>query len=344
MLKPIVTLLFLLAPFSLAAQDANFEASVQGWLIDESEVDSLTNISALANSGNTDAQLLLGQIDRDTIPGGYSRQLLALTLQERNALLRSTSTPMSKNWLLDLSDQNAAAFGQALFEYRTSRDMVAHAVKMQNLNEVAAAQYLLWSTFDTGHFDQVNAMPAENYGLASVDFMNWLRGYLSSTNKSLTINRFVADPTPGKVMGLLAIERLAGVLNLRQHFSLELNQLISILRGRGDSLPDDANLVALNLSLQQLAENDLALSIVTKACAKCTDEQYDYDCIIQSLEIVGGYSSLLAIRTPVERIIPADTFLASNRPVSIYTNLIRSYSDYYPQPIRSSCIASIIDN
>lgn len=342
MLKSIVILLCLLFPVSLTAQSANLQSSIQGWLSEGGDVSSLSKLADLARNGDSDAQMLLGQIDRDTIPGGYSEQLFSLSLQDRNNLLRSTKTTVSKNWLLDLSDQSLAEFGQTLFAYRTSRDLVGSALEMQRLNELASAQYLLWLTFDIGKFDQVNTMPTENYGLSDIDFMNWLRAYLGSANKALTINRFVADQSPGKVMGLLSIERLAGVLNLRQYFSIELEQLIDILRGRGDNLPHDANLVALNLSLLQLAQNDPTLGIVTKACAKCTDEEPDYDCIIQSLEMVGGYSSLLAIRTPVERVIPADAFLASNRPVAIYTNLIRSYSNYYQQPIRSACIASII--
>lgn len=342
MLKPIVTLLCLFAPFSLAAQDTNLQSAIQLWLTEEDEVNSLPALAALANSGNTDAQLLLGQIDRDTIPGGNSPGLVALSLQDRNSLLRSTRIAISQNWLLDLTDPNMAEFGRTLFEYRTTRDWVGNAVKMQQANENASAQYLLWLTFDIGKFDEVNAMPSENFGLADVDFMNWLRGYLSEPNKTLTINRFVADETPGKIMGLLSIERLAGILNLRQYFSVELKQLVTILRGRGDSLPEDANLVALNISLLQLAQNDATLSIVTNACAKCAEGNPDYDCIIQSLEMVGGYSSLLAIRTPVERIIPEDVYLASNRPVATYTNLIRAYSTYYRSPIRSSCIASIL--
>ena len=341
MLKSVITLLCLLLPLSLAAQSSDLQSSVQSWLSGEG---GLNRLAALARSGDTDAQLLLGQIDRDTIPGGYSPETFSLSLQDRNNLLRSTRMSPSKNWLLDLSDQSMADFGQALFAYRTSRDVVGSAVEMQRLNERAAAQYLLWLTFDIGKFDQVNTMPTQNYGLSDVDFMNWLRTYLASPNKALTINRFVADQTEGKVMGLLSIDRLAGVLNLRPYFSVELEQLISILRGRGDSLPDNANLVALNLSLQQLAQSDPTLGIVIKTCAKCTDAQPDYDCIIQSLEMVGGYSSLLAIRTPVERVIPADTFLASNRPVVTFTNLIRSYSNYYQQPLRSSCIASIISD
>lgn len=341
MLKSVVTLLCLLSPLSLAAQSAELQSSVQVWLSGDGGLDRL---SALARNGDTDAQLLLGQIDRDTIPGGYSPETFALSLQDRNALLRSTTSSTSKNWLLDLSDQSMAEFGQVLFDYRTSRNLVGSAVEMQRVQERAAAQYLLWLTFDIGKFDQVNTMATENYGLSDADFMNWLRAYLSSENKTLTINRFVADQTSGKVMGLLSIDRLAGVLNLRQYFSVELEQLISILRGRGDSLPDNANLVALTLSLQQLGQSDPALGIVAKTCAQCTDEQPDYDCIIQSLEMVGGYSSLLAIRTPVERVIPADTFLAANRPVVTFTNLVRSYSGFYPQPIRSSCIASIISD
>ena len=341
-IKAIVTsIVLLLSSNNVFAQSAAFTAAANGWLHGD-EVSNIELLSKLAYAGDTSAQLLLGQIDRDTVPGGFSDYLADLDHDGRTKLLRSDVTDGSKNWLLNLSDPALESLGEAIFAYRISRDPMRDAVSMQKHGEVEGAEYIVWDTFIGGRFDTVNAMPSDNYGLSNAGFLTWIMGYMSGENKALTMNRLLKDTSPDKVAGLLAVKRLARVLGLSRNFSEEIDQFISIVNGRGYSLPDDTNLVDMNADIAQLAALDGPLSIVVRACDKCTSESVDYDCVIQSLEIVGGYKTLLNIRTPVESVIPADVFMASNRPVAIFENLLKSRAGYYSRPIRSSCVAGFL--
>lgn len=330
---------FLLAFASVAlAKETGFSIAKDSWL-DGDEIASIQAMSKEANAGNTDAQLLLGQIDRDTVPGGFSDYLMDLGEKERSTLLRAPGDDATVNWLLALSDPALKKLGEGIFGYRIGRKPISNALILQSTGEIAAAEFVLWSTINNGRFDLVNSMPSENFGLSDARFLKWLGTYLGGANKALTMNRFAKDADPSKVMGLLAVKRLERLLSLKQYFSDDMNQFITVILGNGSNLPENVNLVSLNANLSKIAEVDSQLSIVNRFCAKCSDGKVDYDCMIQAMEIVGGYKTLLAVRTPVENVIPVQDFIVSERPVAIFSQLIKTRSKYYSRPIRSSCIA-----
>lgn len=326
---------------SVSAQNTAFDDAMNGWL-NGPEASNLRALSELAAGGNTDAQMLLGQIDRDTPPGGYSDYLADMEHDKREALLRSGSVGNSTNWLLALSDPSLTSFGETVFGYRVSRDVVGNAVAMQKHEEVAAAEFILWDTLIGGRFDLVNAMSAENYGLSDAGFLQWITDYMGGENKAITMNRLLEDTSPSMISGLLSIKRLARILSLERNFSDKADQFITIMNGKGYDLPDDANLVNLNADIARIAETNPPLNLVVRACAKCTQETVDYNCIVQSMEIIGGYKELLLVRTPVEKVIPATSFIESERALTIFENMLRSRSDYHKRPIRSSCIADFL--
>ncbi len=331
----------LLSASNVFAQNSAADGAVDSWL-NGPEAASLETLSDLARGGNTDAQLLLGQIDRDVVPGGYSDFVAGLDDMERDLLLRSGDPGESANWLLSLTDPELAALGEAIFSYRVGRDPIGNALALQKYGEPAAAENVVWNTLNNGRFDLVNSIPAENYGLSDAGFLQWIKDYMASPNKALTMNRLLDDPSPQKVMGLLAVKRLARVLNLNKYFSDEINQFISIILGKGYDLPEDSNLVELSADIEKIAEVDGPLSIVERACKRWETNHIDYDCVIQSLEIVGGYKTLLAIRTPAENVISAEDFLASERAVDIFENLVKSRARYYKRPIRSTTLQQVL--
>lgn len=337
----ITTVALFFSASNVVAQSATINEAVNNWL-NGSDAASLGTLSDLARSGNTDAQLLLGQIDRDVVPGGYSDFVVGLDDAERAQLLRSGNPEESVNWLLSLTDPDMAALGEAIFGYRVGRDPIGNALALQRYGEPAAAENVIWNTINNGRFDLVNTIPAENYGLLNSGFLQWLTAYMANPNKALTMNRLLADPSPEKVMGLLAVKRLARVLNLNKYFSDEVNQFIDIILGKGYDLPEDADLVNLSADIEKIAEVDGPLNIVVRACKRWETDHVDYECIIQSLEIVSGYKTLLSIRTPVENVIPTEDFLAPERVVDIFENLVKSRAGYYKRPIRSSTLQRLL--
>ncbi len=334
--------LFLISSSNVVAQQSTaFSAAADEWL-NGPEISSLEAMRVLAKAGDVSAQLLLGQIDRDTPPGGFSTYLANLDPAERSELLRSDVDQGTKNWLLNLTDPDFEQMGKAIFGYRLSRDRMGDAVAIQKQNEFAAAEYIVWETMMGGRFDMVNAMPVDNGGLSNAGFLQWISAYVSGSNKALTMNRLLKDTSSDKIAGLLTVKRLSRVLGFNRHFSDEINQFITILKGQGYDLPEDSNLVKLNADFSEIAEIDLALSLVTRSCDKCAGDSIDYECVIQSLEIVGGYNTLMTIRTPVENAISAEAFLKSDRALAIFENILNSRSNYYPRPIRSTCVADFL--
>ena len=326
----------------MAQQSAAFLAAADDWL-NGPEVSSLENLSTLANSGDISAQILLGQIDRDTTPGGFSDYVASLSRAERNNLLRSDAVEGTKNWLLNLTDPSFDEMGHAIFDYRVNRDRMGDAIALQKNGEFVAAEYVVWETMIGGRFDMVNAMPSENYGLSNAGFLQWISAYLADSNKSITMKRLLEDPSLDKITGLLAVKRLSRVLGLDRYFSDETNQFITILKGQGYDLPEDSNLVRLNADFAEIAQTDGPLSLVARACNKCMADSVDYDCVVQALEIIGGYDVLMTIRTPAEYAISADAFYKSDRAVTIFENVLRTRSQYHRRPVRSVCIASFLE-
>ena len=67
----VTSIVLLMSAITANAQSPAFTAAANGWL-NGPEASNLEKLSGLANAGDTDAQILLGQIDRDTVPGGFS--------------------------------------------------------------------------------------------------------------------------------------------------------------------------------------------------------------------------------------------------------------------------------
>ncbi len=320
------------------AQEDPYKSAVDSWL-NGSEAVGLQGLSEAASQGNTSAQMILGQIDRDTVPGGFSDYLI--NHQARDQLLRAPDPDKGTvNWLLALSNPALQKHGEAIFGYRVGRQPISNAIALQTHGEIEGAEYVLWNTLNNGRFDLINSMPSENYGLSEAGFLKWIEAYMARENKAITMRAFVEESNPKRVSGLLGLKRLARLLNLNQHFSDEANQFTTVMLGRGSDLPESVDLVRLNESISRISETDKYLNIVKRYCDSCEGETVDYDCVVQALEIIGGYKTLMSIRTPVEGSIDQATFMNSNRAVEIFAQLVNNMRRHYSRGIRSSCIAA----
>ncbi|WP_208351839.1 hypothetical protein [Pseudaestuariivita rosea] len=325
-----------------SAQQNDVQRHIQAWLSGEDE-NSLAALAQAAAGGNTTAQILLGQIDRDTVPGGFSPYLLSLGNDARDSLLRRNGTDGTENWLLDLSNPDPADYGMRLFGYRVGRTPIRNAVALREVDETVAAEFVLWTTLNDGRFDLVNAMPAENYGLGQAGFLLWLRGYIEGSNKVMTMDRLSQDSNPAKLPGLLALDKMSRLLNLGQFISDDVKVLITVLKGQRYALPDDANVIMIRNALNDMAQVDAPLGMLATLCGNCENGTVDPECMSQSLEIIGGYKTLMSVRTPAESVIPAGTFYSSQRAQITLEQLIKSRSEYYAPEIESSCIAGFIE-
>ena len=326
------------------AQDAQVSDAVALWLSGNDQ-DGLPALATDARQGDTTAQLILGQVDRDTIPGGYSDFLLSLGRDARAELLRATvGQGPTDNWLLSLSDESKRDLGLALFWYEANLDPIDAALDLQQVSEESLAELVLWRTVNNGKFNLVQAMPAENYGLSDAAFLAWMKDYFASENRTINMSRFVADQNSQKVAGLLALKRLERVLGLGGSFSVGLNEFIQVMRGNGDELAPTADLVTLNATIRQVAEVDPRIGVVDRMCSICPNSEEDYQCLIQTFEIIGGYDTLLAVRTPAEAAIASDVYLSSDRAVTSLTNLVKGVGPSDMSRVRSACLASILSD
>ena len=169
-----------------------------------------------------------------------------------------------------------------------------------------------------------------------------MRAYFAGENKTISMNRFIADQSADKVAGLLALNGLERVLGLDGSFSVGLNEFIAVVQGNGNKLGRTADLVTLNATLGRIAEVDPRIAIVDRMCSICPDSDQDYQCRIQTFEIIGGYEALLAVRTPAEATVPADVYLASDRAVTALTDLVRGRGSSDMSRVRSSCLISLL--
>lgn len=326
----------------VTAQQADFSDAVNLWLSGD-DANGLPALAVDARNGDTTAQLILGQVDRDTIPGGYSDFLLGLTREERAELLRFVNSDGSTvNWLLTLEGTENAALADALFWYEANLDPIDSASDLQAVDELSKAEWMLWRTLNNGFFNLIQSLPAENPELAQVGFMSWVTAYFADENRTISMSRFLADESPEKVPGLLALKRLERVLGLQGNFSVGLNELIEVIRGRGNRLAATADLVTLDASLTRLGEVDTRVGVVNRMCDICPDTAADYQCKIETFEIIGGYETLLAVRSPAEAAVPSDVYLASDRAVTSLVDLVRGRAPSDMTRVRSTCLQSLI--
>jgi hypothetical protein len=325
-----------------SAQQADMSDAVALWLSGD-DARGLPALAADARNGDVTAQLILGQVDRDTIPGGDSDFLLSLTRQERAELLRfELEDGSTLNWLLALEGTEYEALGDAIFWYKANLDPIDAALKLQFTNETSMAEWVLWRTLNNGNFDLVQSLPADNGGLGQSGFMAWISDYVASDNRTISMSRFLADERPEKVPGLLALKRLERVLGLGGNFSVGLNELITVIIGRGNQLPPTADLVTLDASLTRLAEVDPRVAVVNSMCAVCPEVTSDYQCKIETFQIIGGYQTLLGLRSPAEAAVPADVYLASDRAITALTDLVRGRAPRDISRVQSVCLQSLI--
>lgn len=319
-----------------------YKAAAEAWL-NSDEQSSLATLSELARSGDVHAQVLLGQIDRDTVAGGSSDYILGLTRQQRRELLRNPKgVGKSRNWLLSLSDDSLDDLGEALFKYRAQLDPIAALVDLNKTGEQDAAQFLVWTTMDEGRFDRANTIPTDQSNLFENGTIHWLRGFMGSENKLMNSSRFLADTSPDKVRGLLALDKLSWVLGLRNSLSTEVRDLILVIRGQPGRVSEDANPLALNAMLKEVATYDRSLGLLNRVCSACPEAEGDPYCMSQSLDIFGGYRRLSLVRTPAEVAVSSEDFFASERSAQIVRNVLQHSSARYAPKIESVCLQSII--
>ena len=313
----------------------SLDQAIALWLDGDDET-SLQMMADLADAGNTDAQLLLGQIDRDIVEGGASDYVVNLPVDARDDLLRNGEGNDSVSWLKTLSDPALAEHGEALFDYRVNLNSAVAADRLAQVGEMEAAQYMVWLTMERGRFDRLNELRATNSAALDVPLIAWMQGAVGSDGV-VSLARLERDLSPMTVAGLLVLDRLRVVLKTDYRITDEVEALISALRGRPFE-PGSVDLLRLRDDLIRLSEHDPRLGNLAALCASCEGEEIDPECIVESLKVIGDYRSLFRIRTPTEEVISEADFQSSARARDILQQLIVSRTDFYNPTLRSSCI------
>ncbi len=328
----------MLSVASLAAAQTENDA-VNLWLSGD-DAAALPALAEEAASGDEDAQLLLGQIDRDTVAGGYSRYVLSLSPLERNRLLRANIEDGTRNWLLEQESRDLGPLSEALFNYRVTRDSIPMAVELQKEGETASAEYLLWTVLDNGRFDLLNTVPADNHGLLDMEALAWVRAYQERDDKRLTLAGLAEDPAPGMIPGLLLLKRLSPLLGLEDEIGAEVVDAIDVLNGRALSR-NRAGLYDLNAWLDAVAPSDPHLATLQRYCESCDEAGDGTICMSDALAVVSGYRTLMTVRSPIERVVPTEAYFASERPVALLQDLVRNRTPYYAGNVNSACVVAL---
>lgn len=148
MLKSILlatTIILSTVAASFANPDDDFQTALDLWLEGNDET-SLLALSALANDGYTDAQILLAQIERSS--SFTSDFVTGLTRKERTALLRMPGGLSGKSWLVAARENSDLA--AAFLDVKSVETRYDAAISLYELGEIRAADETIMQQFNYG--------------------------------------------------------------------------------------------------------------------------------------------------------------------------------------------------
>lgn len=321
----------------LASQEVSIDDAVAQWLEGDDE-NSLASLSRLAGAGDISARLLLGQIDRDIVEGGASDYVQNLKKVSRDQLLRKVLPDGgSVNWLRSLDEPAYTETGDILFHYRILSSSADAAGRLFDVDEFDAAEYMIWATMNTGRFDKIGDLGNANPDAVQGPLLEWLQAWLESDG-IVSMAQMERDETQVKIAGLLLLDRIQGILSTSYVITDEIDGLISVLKGRIDSTDEGGDSLVLRQNLIDISQSDPYLRNLTDLCSRCEGDRVDPECITEALRIIGGYRTLMRVRSPVQTVIPSEEFEVSPKASMILQQLIVSRSEAYAPALRSQCV------
>ncbi|MBN9668918.1 hypothetical protein [Roseibium aggregatum] len=295
--------------------DENLSDAIDAWLADDDER-AIPALAELAKSGNVDAQILLGQINRR--PGAPSNYLGGFSRKEQNALMKAPGGLSGVPWLSVIETDNQTAV--ALRNASDPKFRLKGIEALLDLEEGAPTILPIIKQLNDGNYAKTIRLSGHENFPADVRFVAWLAALLVDESEYSAQRTALLTEWDGKLaeydVGALIVLPGSQSLMTPEEASALASQfaVAKVLRAlayeRGDlepvsSLPgaDQADRVLLE---------DEALKPLAGLCAdECP--QSGITCVRTLYYGVGGFMGLLALQTPLERLIPSEVYLGSER-------------------------------
>ena len=309
----LASIFLLLVPASLQSADATegLEEAISAWLDDRDDA-AVPALAVLAASGNTDAQLLLGQIEQRS--GALSPYLAAFGEDERQNLLKA---PDGVSWLDILAADDPMA--QAIRAVKTPGQRVDGFESLLDLGETGPAIALMDLLYkdDVGTGETVDLSLHPNFPREMQHFA-WLSIQFPIDIPAAQVHRLDTDFHERLAENDLAALELLSVLQLflvgqsrAEYLSkIELAKVLTGYVREGDLtevLATPAATVVDQLLVQAPSMQTVA-GLCEVTCPKSISA-----CLRTLYFGLDGFWGISAIQTPVERLVPSARYLDSKR-------------------------------
>ena len=319
-----VTLSMLIAALpgaQAAAQETSpqLQAAIDAWLADD-DASALPAISALAASGDAQASLLLGEIDRATSSEVQSEWLASLSGADRTALFQPGGAQMTE--ALAASGDTLAEMMLAASNPSAVSVEVAHTLLA--FGEKERARLLAWRMLEAGKLAVVVTVPKEEPLFREMDWLWWMQGWIAGGSQSGQPEQWVlVSEAKGRAAGVILANWSAQFIAAKTPLTPMLKRVAAALQGRTNGFADAAEREYTEKFVASLARRDPAMRPLGAICKQHCGEEIGA-CMLEGLRLIGGYGELMPLDTPYEGLIGQTPYSISKKAENNLRRLIRA--------------------
>ncbi|MBO9453309.1 hypothetical protein J7426_23825 [Tropicibacter sp. R16_0] len=292
-MKQIIASLALLFGVGFAAAGSDLQEAVDLWL-SGNDAESLPILSKLAKSGDTDARLLLAQIEvTDKGPSPYR---LSLSKQQARDLFRQVdeTSPFATSWLT-VEAQSGDPLAAALLRARSADPDPEVILQLAALGEHQATDH-------PSRIVSLYGTPEDRQTLAnSPHLLSELAPYVA----------YLSDTPEPRGDGLAALRHIIGRtegIDANDAETLGIAGLLALGFGFGDASPANRWYKPVQEWVMTAPETRPIANLCNAQCGSQAPA-----CGMAMMALAGGYFEVIRIDSPLEKLIPQKVFLDSKR-------------------------------
>ncbi len=294
---------------SLSRADDDISIAIDAWLDDNDQV-AIPLLSKLANAGDEEAMILLGQIARR--PGEFSPFMHSLSKKERSSLIKASKGLFGESWLKRVDAKKELA--GALLSIDDVPNRFAGALLLLELGERGQA-------IRSFRRFEVSGVIPEHYlnSIEAVDFpkeLDAFKWYVATItgDPNRVLKEALADMADSPLSTYRYFGYISHLLTNKGQYEKDLKLARTLLNG--DSYPRSgetwSEMNSFSDKAYEIYKTAPELKPIVNVCAKmCTSEVNA--CMRTGYNLLGGYAGIMDIQSPSETIISSEKYFESKR-------------------------------